>query len=73
MSEPEQPSKALPVNENVVFKLLKPTSISTNDFVILDSEQSLYGSTKEFVDKVVQYFFRQPKRVFGKRDKSRNT
>ncbi len=67
MSAPEKTFKPLPVDDDVVFKLIEDTEISVySGNEIFNPRTTPLGSTKEFVDNLAKYFITRlyPDKVF---------
>lgn len=74
MSAPEQPFKPLPVDDDVVFKLIEDLQIGVhgvNEFV--DTRTTPFSSTKHFLDNLAKYFITRlyPDKVFKEGLKAR--
>ena len=65
MSSPEQPFKPLPVDDDVIFKLIEHTVIiATDGPEIFDTNKSPLSSTKDFVDKSLKHYIDSPQESF---------
>ena len=56
MSPPEQPYLPMPVNDDVIFKLIEDTTIGVSGGELLIPRPNPFISTKEFVDKLARIF-----------------
>lgn len=56
MNAPEEPFKPLPVDDDIVFKLINDEKIGVSGGEILNPGSNPLMSTKEFVDKLARYF-----------------
>ena len=67
MNAPEQPFKPLPIDDDIVFKLIENTIINTDNGEILNSGKNPLGTTKNFIDKLAEKFLSMlyPEEIFA--------
>ena len=76
MSEPEQPFKPLPVDDDVMFKLIDDLQIGVHNHeetLVFNPRINRFGSTKHFLDNLARHFITKlyPAQIFEEGIKAR--